>query len=359
MNKKWGLFLYSLGHMLVDGACCLVVLSSTSRSNENTQNLALAIIVYNTIAFGLQPFFGLLADRVGYTNLIACCGCIIVGSSAAFMHAPFAAAVAAGLGNAMFHIGGGAYSLNMDRQKAAYAGVFVAPGAIGLFLGGLASQALVFKPWFVIVPMALTAILVLPIPHLPCSVPVAVTKQNKSMALLPLLLLLLVIILRSVVGSVGVYPWKSTNAMGLIMVMTIALGKACGGLLSDWAGRRNTTVIALLISAPLLAFFESGFIFSLAGLFLFNLTMAVTVTEISDHLQGYSGFAFGLTTLALIIGTYFIYMGWKEFFANQWITFISIILSAILMFFSIPAERKEFALTGGQNHEKESVQTTL
>ncbi|NLO41376.1 MAG: MFS transporter [Ruminiclostridium sp.] len=353
MNKKWGLILYSLGHLLVDGACCLVVLSSTSGSDENTLNLALAIILYNTIAFGLQPFFGLLADKIGHTNFIACCGCILVGSSAAFMHAPFAAAVAAGLGNAMFHIGGGVYSLNIDRQRAAYAGVFVAPGTIGLFLGGLASQTLLFKPWFVIVPMALTAIAVLPIPHLPCNIPTAAPKQNKNLTLLPLLLLLLVIVLRSVVGSVGVYPWKSTNAIGLLMVMTIALGKAAGGVLSDWAGRRNTTVIALLLSAPLLAFCESGIVLSLAGLFLFNLTMAVTVTEIADHLQGYSGFAFGLTTLALIIGTYFIYFGWKEFFANQWITFICIILSVILMFFSIP--QKEYVLTDGQSHEKKSI----
>lgn len=359
MNKKLGLFIYCLGHLIVDGACCLVMLVSTSAGKEDVHSFAMAIVLYNTMAFALQPFFGILTDKIGRTNIIAFCGCVLVAGSALLMHSPFVAAVAAGLGNAMFHTGGGAFSLNLDRSKAAYAGLFVAPGAVGLFVGGLAAQTMVFRPWFVILPMALVALLVLPIPHLPCSYPNTVKMKNRNVTLLPLLLLLLVITLRAVIGSVGVYPWKSTNIAGLLMVISIALGKAAGGILSDWAGRRNTTVLALLLSAPLLAFFETSIVASLAGLFLFNLTMAVTVTEIADHLQGYSGFAFGLTTLALIMGTYFIYLGWGGFFAPPWITFICIVLSAIMMFVSIPADGKKYSQTGRRNHEKESVQSSM
>lgn len=358
MRNRLGLLIYSLGHLLVDGCCCLVMLTAAGYGNEDAQTLAMAIILYNTIAFALQPFFGLLADKIGKTQRFAFFGCILIGVSA-LMQVPFAQAVAAGLGNAMFHIGGGAFSLNINREKAAYAGLFVAPGAIGLFLGGIVAKMVGFNPWFVIIPMALLAIAVLPVPHLPFSLPNAVAKRNRNAALLPLLLLLLVITLRAVIGSVGVYPWKNTGISGLFMVMTIALGKAAGGVLSDWAGRRNVTVIALILSAPLLAFFESAIIPSLAGLFLFNLTMAVTVTEIADHLQGYSGFAFGLTTLALILGTYFIYLGWGRFFTSPWITFICIVLSAVMMYVSIPADGKEIFHTGGRNHERKSVQETM
>lgn len=278
---------------------------------------------------------------------------------AALLPAPFAMAVAAGLGNAMFHVGGGSFSLNLDRSKAVYAGLFVAPGAIGLFVGALVVKTMVFKSLLVILPMVLCALAVLPIPHLPHSFSKPVQLKRKQTTLLPLLLLLGVITLRSVIGTVGVFPWKITSMTGLLMVLLVALGKATGGFLSDRAGRRNTTAIALLLSAPLLAFGESEMISSLAGLFLFNLTMAVTVTEIADHLLGYSGFSFGLTTLALIIGTYFIYLGLGDFFATPWVTFICIVLSAIMMYISIPQDGVKDIQTGGHKHEKKSVENTL
>ncbi len=352
MNKKVGLFIYSLGHLLVDGACCLIMLVSVLAGKSDLENVSLAIVLYNTVAFAIQPFFGFLTDKIGRTNQIAAVGCILVGGSAALLHLPFAAAVTAGLGNAMFHIGGGAYSLNMDRRKASYPGIFVAPGAIGLFLGAYLANHVEIKPFYIMLPMVLLAIGVLPIPHLSGEAKTAADKQNMAFSGLPLLLLLLVILLRSVIGSVGDFPWKSTNTAALILTLTIAMGKACGGLLSDWLGRRNTTVIALLLSAPLLAFCESGVFPSLAGVFLFNLTMAVTVTEIADHLQGYSGFAFGLTTLALILGTYFIYMGWKDFFAQPWITLALILLSAVMMFFSIREDGHQSYLKENSHERK-------
>lgn len=335
MNRKLGLLIYSLGHLLVDGACCLVMLTAALTGEGKPEELSLAIVLYNTVAFAIQPFFGLLADKIGRTNLIAAAGCILVGGSAVMLWIPFAAAVTAGLGNAMYHIGGGTYSLNMDRKKAVYPGIFVAPGAIGLFLGALLANHTAFRPIFVMLPMALLALGVLPVPHIACLYGADSGKQSKPIAGLSLLLLLLVILLRSVIGSVGEFPWKNTTSTALILTLMTALGKACGGLISDRLGRRHTTVIALLLSAPLLAFCESGLLPSLAGVFLFNLTMAVTVTEIADRLQGYSGFAFGLTTLALILGTYLIYMGWKDFFAQPWVTLALILLSAAMMFFSI------------------------
>ena len=122
---------------------------------------------YNTVAFAIQPFFGLLADKTGRTNLLAAAGSLLVGGSAVLLRFPFAAAVTAGLGNAMYHIGGGVYSLNMDRRRATHPGIFVAPGAIGLFLGAFLAKNVEFKPFFVMLPMILLALGVLPVPTSP------------------------------------------------------------------------------------------------------------------------------------------------------------------------------------------------
>ncbi len=65
MDRKTGLIIYSLGHLLVDGACCLVVLSSVMAGKDNGEVPLLAVVLYNTLAFALQPLFGLFADKKG------------------------------------------------------------------------------------------------------------------------------------------------------------------------------------------------------------------------------------------------------------------------------------------------------
>ncbi|MBN2605338.1 MAG: hypothetical protein JXR62_05930, partial [Bacilli bacterium] len=56
----------------------------------------------------------------------------------------------------------------------------------------------------------------------------------------------------------------------------------------------------LLLSLPLLLLGYSNVILGLIGAFCFNLTMAITLFLIIDNLGKYKGFAFGLTTLALL-----------------------------------------------------------
>lgn len=355
MNRKVGLTVYSLGHLLVDGACCLIMLVSAGTGKKSIEILTPAIILYNTVAFALQPFFGLFADKKGGTNVMACTGCILIGFSAFFISMPYAAAVIAGLGNATYHIGGGIYSLNMDRGKAAYAGIFVAPGAVGLFLGELLANATDFHKWFILVPMTILGVSVLSIRHIPRGDETTAEHGKEGFWALPLLLLTIVIVLRSVIGSACIFPWENTEMSGLILVTTVTLGKAAGGIVSDFADRRKTVVSALLLSAPLLAFCESGILTSLAGLFLFNLTMAVTLVEIADRLDGYSGFAFGLTTLALILGMFMIYFGWKEFFGMPWVTFTFIVLSAVLLFIAVHPDKNKIINKGVHYNEKESV----
>jgi hypothetical protein len=56
------------------------------------------------------------------------------------------------------------------------------------------------------------------------------------------------------------------------------------------------------------------------GIFLFNMTMPITLVVISNTFQGRQGFAFGLTTLALIIGALPYYARitiWSDF-VNFW-----------------------------------------
>jgi len=82
-------------------------------------------------------------------------------------------------------------------------------------------------------------------------------------------------------------------------------GKFVGGILADRLGARRVASLSLLISAPLLAFANDQIILCCLGLFLFNITTALTLCVLVARLPKNPGLGFGLTTLALFVGTAF------------------------------------------------------
>ena len=61
-------------------------------------------------------------------------------------------------------------------------------------------------------------------------------------------------------------------------------------------------MLALALSVPLLALFYESPALSAIGLVLFNIPMPVTLCAVADLLPYNPGLAFGLTTLALLVG---------------------------------------------------------
>jgi FSR family fosmidomycin resistance protein-like MFS transporter len=106
------------------------------------------------------------------------------------------------------------------------------------------------------------------------------------------------------VGLSLVLPWKSDPVLLVTLTGAVVLGKALGGILGDRFGWTKVAVSGLVVSAPLLAFFAQTPAVAILGIFLFNLSMPVTLICLAEMLPGKSGFAFGLTTLALIIGAW-------------------------------------------------------
>ena len=114
-------------------------------------------------------------------------------------------------------------------------------------------------------------------------------------------------------------------------------GKMLGGIVSDRAGWILTSVGALLLSAPLIAFNGGELSLALPGLLLFQMTMPVTLVAVWCLMPGRPATAFGLPCLALIIGavpTFF--PAGKQLFGPY--MFIGlIVISALALFVSLRA----------------------
>ena len=128
---KLRLGIYAAAHFLVDLGCALLLLGRICPDWDP----GMAILLYNLFAFAVQMPVGLLADRLGRCHLFASAGCLLVLLGWMLPPGP-TAVITAGLGNAAFHVGGGLNTLNEGGRRAGPLGLFVSPGAFGVYLGG-------------------------------------------------------------------------------------------------------------------------------------------------------------------------------------------------------------------------------
>lgn len=299
--KSLRLCVYSTGHFWVDFSCALLMFSRLSGTGE----WALCALLYNFCAFALQMPIGLLADRLGRQGRLAALGCGLVTAGWGLAPLPVAASVTAGLGNACFHVGGGVTILRDGGDRAAPLGIFVSPGAFGIYLGALLGGK--FPGWLSAAGLLLFAVAFLFLERRggETVAPKEAPAPDRN-AVAVLVCCFLVVLLRSYLGMVLSFPWK-TGGWALALTCALVLGKAAGGFLGDRLGMVRGAILSLGLAAVL--FCLSGFpLAGTAAVFLFNMTMPITLWAAARLLP--PGFAFGTLTFALFLGFLPVWLGW-------------------------------------------------
>ena len=328
--------LYGITHALIDAAC-VITLYSTIIFNGLSSDWSFAIIVfYNLIAFGTQSTIGNIFDKLKKPRLCAIIGCILTAMSILFIKNPILSVICASFGNSFFHVGGGIICLKLGENKSAIPGMYVAPGAIGLFIGMCIAKEQLISPYIFTGLLIIMAILIyLDTEEGQNSVQKIKEPFIYNKFILITVFLLSAIAIRSFIGLSIVLSWKDNLLLAGFLTLAIALGKFFGGIIADKFGWLKITIIALLISSPLIAFGINSPLLFITGMFFFNFTMPVTLTAISNIMPHREGFAFGLTTLTLIIGAFPTFYNIKLGIGNEFIIFGIVIISAILIFFGL------------------------
>ena len=323
--------IYGAVHFFVDFACAYLMFSRIYEAD----NWYLCLLLYNFFAFAMQMPVGIFADYKNRNAGMAVWGCILV----AFSYLPAAAASAlagtgalgpvwataasvfAGLGNGLFHVGGGLDVLNKSEKSAGLLGIFVAPGALGIYFGTLfAKQSGDGTEWpvFLLLGAALCIFWcarksgiwhqsgnrpfsVFPEKHL-------LTKAKKQAAASAVACLFAVVVLRSYLGMIQDFTWKDSIDAGMILAAAAALGKAAGGFLTDIAGVKKTAAVSV-VTAGVLYLFSSHPAAGILAVFFWNMTMPITLWAVARILPGAKGFSFGLLTFALFLGFCPSYLG--------------------------------------------------
>lgn len=331
LRSPMGLAVFlGLIHFLVDAASLTVLYDEAALDRSTAEEVNHWIDLYNMLAFGLQFPLGLAADRghehrwavlVGLECLVLA---LTIGTEVTSL-----AVILAGLGNALFHLGAGAMVLRSCQGRASEAGVFVAPGwfgvAVGMRLGGSGPTT---HRWLIAALLTCGGILVLDVvpivrrwvstdlPGPPRGIQTPPTRLLHQSAgsdgpnllragwILGAGLLLISVMLRSVLAGVFRGPDPEIPILTFpLLPLAVVAGKALGGLAADRWGWRLTAVAALLTLAVLVASEPAHPCFALLALFLAQSTMAVSLAGLSVALPGRPATAFGLTSLALLLGS--------------------------------------------------------
>jgi FSR family fosmidomycin resistance protein-like MFS transporter len=256
---------------------------------------------------------GIIADRWNRNFLLAIIGCLLVGSAYGLAPIPVAAVLVIGIGNAMFHIGGGIDVLNISDKKLGALGVFVSPGAFGVYYGTMLGKGSDFSA--VIIPLALIAAAGLIFAAhkaqrgaYPQNAAFSLAGIGSKQILAAAACLLLVVCLRSYVGLALSFTWKGAGYWGMALVCAVVFGKTIGGFAADKFGLIKTSLFSLGIAA-LLFLFPTIPQAGVAAVLLFNMSMPITLWAMAKILPGAKGFAFGLLTFGLFLGFLPVYLG--------------------------------------------------
>lgn len=309
--------IYSFSHFLVDGICALAMFGNFIPREDGY----LFILIYNFCAFALQMPLGVILDflmekdkhgMINFSFLSAMLG-IIITFAGAFTHPAIL-----GIGNALFHAGGGVGTILEDRlenRQGRKLGIFVAPGALGLYLGTMLAKGDIWKEALLGAGILSVLIVIWACMRQRLSSPAqTILKkydidsdgQNKKNAfsfgtMVSIFCCMTVVILRSCLGMAMAFPWKSGVLTGALAVLSIVAGKIAGGFASARYGFQRTVTISLGLAACCYLFSDlmpAG----LAALFLFNMTMPITLYWLACYLPKMPGFAFGFLTFALFLG---------------------------------------------------------
>ena len=335
---------YSFLHFLVDSICAAAMFSRFLNGTDRSW----WILVYNFCAFVLQMPFGVLLDswnegagssasrQNSFTFALAGSILTIVGA--------FTSPVILGIGNALFHVGGGVGTILEDRACGSAGrrlGVFVAPGAMGLFLGTLAARssfgestlstgtlwligsaaitfALLAALWRFLLRMKRSEDLYVTAARVAVSSTsqsgvrcisrvdssdsaYAVPIRSRFYEMLIISCCFFVVMIRSYVGMAVTMPWKTTAAAGLTATGAIVFGKMAGGFSAAAFGRKRIVLWTLLIAAICYVFCGHMAV-GLLALFLFNMTMPITLQILVEQYKSLPGTMFGLLTVGLFLG---------------------------------------------------------
>lgn len=237
-------------------------------------------------------------------------------------------------GNAILHICGAVATVKCSSGKIFSSALFVGGGSFGLIIGQVFGKSyLSLKLLFI--PLILILILVIMTNQKWCVENAVYPKfdvvVDEKKILLVIIVAFFVTAVRSFIGYAIPISWKKELYQSFLLYFTMGFGKAIGGFLCDKYGYKNVACLTTILCIPFLIAGENLMFISIIGVMMFSMTMSITFAMLLSVLPNRPGFAFGITTVALIIGFFPTIIFKFDRVANIFSVIVFSILSCLLL----------------------------
>ena len=303
-NKYLIGFIFFIIHFILEVTCFYTLAAFTD--NKMYYIIALS---YDLIAFVPQGIIGYFSDKYRKVN-IGAIGIILTTLALLSFKFNLSTIIIFGLltiGNAITHVEGAEATLRTARGKMFPSALFVSGGAFGIITGKLLFKYNV-NILYIIIANLISLLLVLLVYKYRNNEDTDLNEynyDNKRINIsLIIILSMFVVAVRSYTSYGIPMAWNKTVLQSILLFCFMGIGKALGGLLIDKTNIKITSVISTLLSLPFLLFGNHNMYLSLIGVMLFSMTMPVTLAIIVSRLKKNPGIAFGLTTMALFLGSF-------------------------------------------------------
>ena len=329
---------YAYIHFAIEVACFYFLFSRLSTSPM----WWIIALSFDAVAFVPQSFIGIIADKFPKFNY-GLLGCSMVLISLVI---PFdiVGLVILCLGNALAHIAGAQMTLRTSGGKITPTGVFVGGGSFGVITGQL--LGVIGNVKLIAIPLILMFLCVVLL-FLISKIYLTEEKEwklditTKRSVLAVTLIAFAVVAIRAYIGYAIPTEWKKSDFQAVLLFVIMGIGKMAGGVFADLIGYYKTALISGVLALPFLLFGNSYMTLSLIGVGLFSMTMPITIAILVSKFPDQPCFSFGITTVALFVGTlpaFFIRP--TTLLAHQLTVLVLIIIATISLLLCIERRKK-------------------
>lgn len=297
------------------------------------ESFLIAALAYDALAFLPQIFFGALCDKFPRLKPAAL-GFGMLALSLLFPAGVFPFLLLT-LGNALIHVEGAERTLRGAKGKMTPSGLFVGGGSFGVIAGRLLAPCGIGQITAILLALAgfLLTLLLKTREDGENSPLCGFSYDDPSLPLSAFLLLCTATVAVRAYAAYSVpTEWLTETWEIALQFVVMGLGKALGGVAADRIGARKTSAYSLLLSIPLLCLGNCFMIVSLIGIFLYSMTMTVSLALLVSRLDRNPGAAFGITTIGLFLGVAPAFFFRPSSLAAQAITLTVLTLAAAACF---------------------------